>query len=103
MQKAVRLQNKRVPNVGESRRDLPVERTGLKDLMSDEVNLIGRLAYEAYCKKTGGKSLATGDTLPEWIDLREPIRDAWGEAAIAVATEMKRRATDAFYGFALIW
>ena len=72
--------------------------------MSSGLNLIGRLAYEAYCRKTGGVSLATGDRLPSWIDLRANIREAWGESASAVATEMKRRAmkevSDAFFGFA---
>lgn len=34
-------------------------------------------AYEAYCRHTGWKSLATGAALPQWDNLPEAIRTAW--------------------------
>lgn len=40
--------------------------------------------YEAYCAHTGFKSLATGQDLPKWNDLREDIKNAWRAAAKAV-------------------
>lgn len=46
-----------------------------------------KLAYEAYCRQTGGKSLATGDTLPPFEVLREPIKEAWNTAAMALALD----------------
>lgn len=67
--------------------------------MTHEVREIGRCAYGAYAEKTGGKSLATGDPLPEWDFLPLPIREAWAASAVAVATRMKARAVDAFYGY----
>lgn len=42
------------------------------------------IAYDAYKAQTGGKSLITGDPLPEFEALRIEIRDAWWEAAEAV-------------------
>jgi hypothetical protein len=33
--------------------------------------------YTAYCDHTNWKSLATGDSLPQWDRLRESIREAW--------------------------
>lgn len=45
----------------------------------------GQVAYEAYCKSSGGKSLVSGATLPAWCALSEEIRNAWesaGEAAV---------------------
>ena len=44
----------------------------------------GCTAYEAYCEASGGKSLVTAQTLPEWDDLPPAIRAAWREAARAV-------------------
>jgi len=43
-----------------------------------------RIAYEAYARSTGGKSLVSGDTLPGWDDLPQPIQWAWDAAAQAV-------------------
>ena len=42
------------------------------------------IAYEAYRKKAGGKSLAMGVPIPEWSGLSQAIKDAWWEAAEAV-------------------
>ena len=44
----------------------------------------GRVAYEAYRDTAGGVSLATGDPLPDFEDLRAPVRAAWEAAAEAV-------------------
>lgn len=38
-------------------------------------------AYEAYCRHTGWKSLATGAALPQWEVLPEPIQKAWTVSA----------------------
>jgi len=37
----------------------------------------GKEAYEAYCRHTNWKSLATGATLPQWDVLPEAIQTAW--------------------------
>jgi hypothetical protein len=42
------------------------------------------VAYEAYCKSTGGKSLISGADLPGWNALSDPIKTAWAAAAEAV-------------------
>ena len=38
---------------------------------------IGRSAYTEYSRIAGGKSLATGQTLPTWDELPDMIRYAW--------------------------
>lgn len=45
---------------------------------------LGQLAYEAYRIGAGGRSLATGDTLPDWPDLPAEIREAWRASADGV-------------------
>lgn len=45
---------------------------------------LAKIAYDAYYKQAGGKSLATGDTLPEFLGLSEAIQEAWYEASEAV-------------------
>ena len=45
------------------------------------------IAYDAYCKQTGGKSLVTGDTLPAFDVLRPAIKDAWAASAIALSLD----------------
>lgn len=45
---------------------------------------LGEIAYNAYCESTGGKSLVTGDKLPEFKYLSEDIKTAWNRAASAV-------------------
>lgn len=44
---------------------------------------VGRAAYEAYRDAAGGASLATGDPLPDWTALPEPVREAWDAAGMA--------------------
>jgi len=48
----------------------------------------GRIAYEAYCANTGGRSLATGDDLPPWDQLGDEYKTAW----IAAAQEVRMNA-----------
>ena len=51
--------------------------------------MLAKVAYDAYVKKAGGVSLATGDKLPEFNMLKQAIRDAWEAAAAAVEQEVK--------------
>ncbi len=51
---------------------------------------VAKIAYEAYCRSTGGKSLVTGDTLPIWEDLPVDICVAWIESSQAVVKSVKR-------------
>ena len=46
---------------------------------------LGQIAYEAYCAKTGGRSLVSGAALPGWYALSISIREAWMVAGHAVA------------------
>lgn len=45
---------------------------------------MARAAYEGYRAHTGGISLATGQSIPEWDHLPDAIRDAWCAAVVAV-------------------
>lgn len=45
---------------------------------------LAKVAYDAYVKQAGGKSLATGDPLPEFDKLKLEIQQAWHAAAVAV-------------------
>jgi hypothetical protein len=59
--------------------------------MQDEDERVGQVAYDAYAMNTGGKSLATGDSLPVWDDLSDAWKTAWiaaARASIANATAM---------------
>lgn len=44
----------------------------------------GKVAYEGYRVSSGGRSLVSGVTLPEWTDLTPEIREAWTSAADSV-------------------
>ena len=46
------------------------------------------MAYLSYRQHTGGVSLATGQALPEWHELRPDIQNAWNAAAAAVETHV---------------
>lgn len=48
------------------------------------------VAYNAYRKQAGGKSLVSGDKLPVFDGLRQEIKDAWAAAAIALSLEADR-------------
>jgi hypothetical protein len=54
------------------------------------MNDLGKIAYDAYCEQTGGKSLITPDRLPAWEDLQVQIQEAWRAAADAVAREVQQ-------------
>lgn len=43
-----------------------------------------RIAYDAYRDHTGGKSLVSGQPIPGWDELPEPIQQAWEAAGSAV-------------------
>lgn len=47
----------------------------------------GRAAYEGYSRASDHKSLITGDPLPLWPELPEPVRLAWDAAGSAVVAE----------------
>jgi hypothetical protein len=49
--------------------------------MQADDDRLGRIAYEAYCINTGGRSLATGDDLPPWEQLGDEYKTAWIAAA----------------------
>lgn len=44
----------------------------------------GQVAYEGYRVYAEGRSLVTGDDLPEWHGLAPEVRAAWRAAADAV-------------------
>lgn len=49
----------------------------------------GKVAYDAYCKSTGGVSLVSGAKLPVWDELKPEIKSAWEAAADAVRAESR--------------
>ncbi len=56
--------------------------------MENEESFLGRKAYEAYCKSTGGKSAVTGDSLPKFYDTPAAVQAGWIAAAQAVKKEL---------------
>ena len=61
--------------------------------LTDEHYRVGNIAYSAYIKQSGGVSLISGDKLPPFENLKQPIKDAWAAAGIAVNldAEMQHR------------
>ena len=53
---------------------------------------VAKIAYDAYCKQTGGVSLITGDKLPEFQNLKPAIKDAWCASGIAVNLDYEMKA-----------
>jgi hypothetical protein len=45
---------------------------------------LGSIAYEAYRSFSDGKSLISGQPIPDYDKLPQPIKDAWMAAAKAV-------------------
>jgi hypothetical protein len=45
---------------------------------------LGMIAYNAYCRSTGGVSAVTGAKLPDWNEQSPEIRTAWNVAADAL-------------------
>jgi hypothetical protein len=64
---------------------------------------LARAAYEGYRAHTGGKSLATGAPIPEWLDLPDAIQDAWVASIVAVrdaiSREIRNRIDDVRFRF----
>jgi len=56
--------------------------------LTQEHYRVGKVAYDGYRKQSGGKSLASGEPIPEWDGLSQPIKDAWAAAGIAVHLEI---------------
>lgn len=52
---------------------------------------LGREAYEAYCRSSGGKSLVSGADLPTWENLSDEIKSAWKCSAAWVAGRVMRK------------
>ena len=50
----------------------------------------GEVAYEGYCRGSGGVSLISGASLPAWKDTKPEIRTAWESAASHVLQAMLR-------------
>lgn len=50
--------------------------------------VLGKIAYEAYCKYSDNKSLVTLCKLPKWDELDNRIKEAWEAAAKAVKLEV---------------
>lgn len=51
---------------------------------------LGEIAYEAYRVSSNGKSLVSGQNIPSFANLSEPIQTAWQAAGDAVAAEVGR-------------
>lgn len=51
---------------------------------------MGQIAYEAYGNHSGGKSLISGQPIPEWAALPTAIQQAWDAAGDAVKVEVFR-------------
>jgi hypothetical protein len=56
---------------------------------------LAKIAYDAYCKATGGVSLISGAKLPEFQDLRQAIQDAWWEASAAAGNAVMDKLQEA--------
>ena len=52
---------------------------------------LAEMAYNAYCQHAGWKSLATGQNLPKWNDLKVSIKAGWLAAVIPVKTRVTDR------------
>ncbi len=59
---------------------------GVAEGLEDEDR--AKVAYQGYCSATGGKSLISGDKLPEFEVLKPEIRAAWVAAANAVRDQI---------------
>jgi hypothetical protein len=49
----------------------------------------GQIGYEAYRAHTGGVSLATGQSIPEWQHLKPEIQAAWDAAGTALRADLE--------------
>lgn len=55
-----------------------------KAYMTKTIWVYAQEAYEAYCQHTNWKSIATGQDLPNWVNLPQNIKDAWFASASAL-------------------
>lgn len=55
---------------------------------------LGEIGYEAYRAHSGGKSLVSGQEIPTFDKLSQPIKDAWEAAANAVASTVVKTAAE---------
>lgn len=51
---------------------------------------LGKIAYSRYRSFSNGKSLATGQSIPEWEGLKPEIKEAWIASSTAVIDEFQR-------------
>lgn len=49
---------------------------------------LGKVAYEAYCDQSGGKSAITGADLPTWDNQADGVKACWMAAARAVKAQV---------------
>jgi hypothetical protein len=54
------------------------------------VRTLGQIGYDAYRAHTDGKSLVSGQPIPEFDKLSVPIQNAWEAAGQAVAASVGR-------------
>ena len=54
------------------------------DEAQEAISPPGKIAYDAYFAKCGGKSLISGAPLPSWEGQAPAIQEAWNAAAQAV-------------------
>lgn len=66
--------------------------------LTPELRMLGRVAYDAWAKSFARATSTT--SVPEWIDLSDIDRNAWGASVVAVADHFKARTSDVFYGYA---
>ena len=54
---------------------------------------LAQIGYDAYSKAVGGKAF-NGDPLPDFADIPTKIKDAWLDASISIALEVRQRDRD---------
>jgi hypothetical protein len=53
---------------------------------------LGQVAYEGYKTCSDGRSLVSGESLPDWWQLQPNIREAWRASADAVKMWLEMQA-----------
>lgn len=56
----------------------------------DNIEHLAKIAYDAYCRRTGGKSAVTGDFLPAFDETPELVQSAWYAAAEAIYEQLEK-------------
>lgn len=62
---------------------------------------LGQLGYEAYATHTGWKSLATGQALPAWPELKPEIQQAWEATGLAYEAYFRKNNWNPAFGYDL--